>query len=159
MLSLFFYVAISPHEQKKVEIGYLMGKEVPQFKLPLLDSDKNFTQEIFATEKQKFILLNFYASWCRVCKKDHIELLKFAKNKKVSIFGVMSGEDPETSKQWLEKEGNPYDLVAIDRYGKMNKIFYLLGVPESFLIKNNIIIAHFRGPIDVVKLNRIVDEY
>lgn len=158
---LFYQIIGKPNKDKgNNELGVLLGNRVPEFTLPILNSPESLTADKLQNNSKEFILLNFYASWCNTCDIDHKELMKLVENKKLSIYGVMSRDSIKKSVEWLQKEGNPYDLIAVDRFGRMKKTFKLIGIPESFLInRDNIIIAHFRGPISVKRIDEIITSY
>lgn len=156
LLILLFYIVVIPADKSKNQLGRLVGETLPSFQLPILDSNELLTNQNFSHHQKDFILLNFYASWCRTCEDDHQELMKLAGNSNIAIYGVMSKDNTKKSIEWLEKKGNPYDLIAIDKFGRMKSVFKLIGIPESFLIDhNNIIISHFRGPVDIKIINEI----
>jgi len=58
-------------------------------------------------------VINLFASWCTPCIKEIPELMELAKH--VPVYGIAWRDDPEDLKQWLEKHGNPYKEVGIDK--------------------------------------------
>jgi cytochrome c biogenesis protein CcmG/thiol:disulfide interchange protein DsbE len=141
---------------KQPPIGALLGTNIAEFKLQTLAGKSLQTSDIVA-EKKKFILLNFFASWCHTCLIEHPLLNQLAGQKNLLIYGVLVKDHIKNAQPWLEEHGNPYDIVAIDKSYHLKKQFKLFGVPESFLIKNGIIIAHFRGPINPEQIKQIIN--
>lgn len=160
LLVTLFFVGISSFPKQKKEIGALLGDKLPEFKLSVMDSERVLSNYDFENTGNKFTLLNFYASWCKTCDIDHKGLMELENHEKLIIYGVMSKDNKKKSMKWLSQKGNPYDLITIDKFGRMKPILNLVGIPESFLIDSNgIIIAHFRGPIDAEKIKQIVENY
>lgn len=95
----------------------------------------------------KVVLLEFWASWCVVCRQNNSELVKIYndfKNKSFNIFGV-AAEYEKT--KWIEavrKDGLSWSNVS-DLNGDRNKAVLMYGVsdfPTNFLIdRNGIIVA------------------
>ena len=92
----------------------LVGKPVPAFQLPLLD--KPGQQLGNAEFAGQVVLLNFWGSWCAVCVQEHPYLQQLA-DQGVSIVGINYRDDTEDAREWLQKYGNPYSRVLVDREG------------------------------------------
>ena len=149
--------------KKNPPIGGLLGKEIAKFRINTLSGRTLESKEI-TSNQEDFILLNFFASWCGTCITDHkylLELanLKLANENKLIIYGILVKDETNRAKKWLENDGNPYDVIAIDKFYRIGPKFNLIGIPESFLIKDGIVIAHFRGPIDVLQVQEIITTY
>ena len=156
IFSLVIYIISRNIAAKKPPIGALLGTNIAEFQLETLAGRSLQASDIIA-EKQKFILLNFFASWCHTCLIEHPSLNQLAGHKNLLIYGILIKDHIKKAQSWLAEHGNPYDIVAIDKYYQLKKPFKLFGVPESFLIKNGVIIAHFRGPINVAEIEQIIN--
>ncbi|MFZ8864290.1 MAG: redoxin family protein [Rickettsiales bacterium] len=157
IIVLVLYLMLSSRHEK-YKIGALVGSQVPEFNLALLDEKSNFTNQKLKELNTEYKLLNFFASWCSTCMLEHDDLLTLSNRKDIKIIGVVWRDSPKSSKNWLEKHGDPYDLLLFDKSGSSKMQFGLIGVPESFLIDgNNNIIAHYRGPINLAQLNGFLD--
>lgn len=116
----------------------LIGKPAPAFDLPLLEKDGRFSEQDF---KGKVTLLNVWASWCFACRQEH-EVVKYLGSRGVRIVGLNYKDDPADAKAWLARLGNPYEVVAVDRDGRIAIDWGVYGAPESFLIDRDGIIRH-----------------
>lgn len=124
----------------------LIGKPVPDFSLPLL-SDPNRTigkPDLLGTP----YLLNVWASWCAACRTEHPLLVQLARQNLVPIHGLNYRDTREDAQSWLERYGNPYDVVAFDEKGALGLDLGVYGAPETFLVdRNNVIVYKQVGPI------------
>ena len=117
----------------------LIGKEAPKFALNTLDKDGSINElKISSTSlKGQVWLLNVFASWCVTCQIEHKHLMKIAKiNPDLMLVGLAYKDDPTATADWLEKFGNPYSMVLIDREGLTGIDWGVYGVPETFVINN-----------------------
>jgi cytochrome c biogenesis protein CcmG/thiol:disulfide interchange protein DsbE len=58
-------------------------------------------------------------------------------------------EDPQAL-QWLTELGNPYEVVAADREGRIAIDWGVYGAPETFLVNpEGVVVYKFIGPMTV----------
>lgn len=119
-------LALDPHVLPSVQIG----KALPAFRLPLLGTNQWFTPELL---QGRVVLLNVWASWCTACIEEHAFLLKLAQTG-FPIVGLNYKDDTQNAQNWLHTWGNPYQLIAEDKAGKLAIDLGVYGTPETFLI-------------------------
>ncbi|HEX5007779.1 MAG TPA: DsbE family thiol:disulfide interchange protein [Hyphomonadaceae bacterium] len=106
-------------------------------------------------------LVNVWASWCTPCRAEHPFLVEMSKQN-VEIVGVLY-EDPNipAAKGILEREGNPFSMIALDPQGDLGLDVGISGVPETFLVNaDGMIIKTMRSPIlDANTAKSFVDAY
>lgn len=122
----------------------------------------HFNKDIIISEldikKNNFTLINFWASWCGPCLLEHPFLLKLNNEKNLILLGVNFKDKKNNALNFLNKYGNPYDVLAKDEFGKYSVNFGIYGIPESILVnKNLIILKKFVGPISGEDYNLIKD--
>ena len=99
--------------------------------------------------KDKFNLINIWASWCLPCKDEHSILVDLNDKFDLNLIGINYKDSLENSKKFLSDLGNPYDKVLIDKDGTKSIELGAIGVPETYLINNeNQIIKKFIGPLN-----------
>ncbi len=116
----------------------LLNKPIPEINLVSLKNE-NLNESDFNKE---IILVNFFASWCVPCIVEHDFLFELKKQKPIKIYGINYKDDIENLEIWLEKLGNPYSKIGIDKTGITGINWGVNGIPESFLIDKNGIIKH-----------------
>ena len=123
----------------------LIGKELPDFNLPLLGSTEIINAQILPKEP---FLLNVWASWCLECIKEHHELMQINKDKNIQIIGINYKDEKQDARGWLEIYGNPYTYNLYDYDGEFAINLGVYGVPETFLVdKYRVIRAKYIGAI------------
>lgn len=121
----------------------LVGKPAPDFVLPTLDGR---TLDLDALRGQP-VLVNYWASWCTPCLEEHPLLLQLA-HQGVRIVGIAYKDDPEASRAWLARHGNPFAAVALDRDGRTGLDWGVYGVPETYALDPSLTIrAKQVGPL------------
>ncbi|MDR3491961.1 MAG: DsbE family thiol:disulfide interchange protein [Gammaproteobacteria bacterium] len=124
----------------------LIGKPAPSFQLPLLFDPQKITHD--KDLKGHITLLNVWATWCTACAEEHDALLHISKNDSFVLYGLDYKDDPDKAKDWLQKNGNPYKLVAMDKAGLAAIDWGVYGTPETFVIDKSGVVRYKQiGPI------------
>ncbi len=120
----------------------LINKPAPAFQLPQLhEPDKSFAQKDMLG---KVWMLNVWASWCVACREEHRTILELARSGAVPVFGLNYKDERSDGLAWLSRFGNPYQLSAYDRDGRIGIDYGVYGVPESYIIDKAGVIRYKR---------------
>lgn len=131
----------------------MLGKSVPTFALAPVEG----RQLGLATEhlRGQVSLLNVFASWCVPCRIEHPLLMQLAGEQAIPIYGLNYKDSPEYAGSWLDTEGDPYRRTGADRDGRVAIDFGVYGVPETFVIDRDGVIAHRHvGPLSANDLSQ-----
>ena len=110
----------------------LIDRPAPDFALPgLYESANGLTRNDL---DGRVTLVNFFASWCAPCREEHSELMALARLSGVTLDGIAYKDKPEESRRFLERLGNPYRLIGVDRNGTTAIDFGVYGVPETYVV-------------------------
>ena len=123
-----------------------MEKNIPSFKAKIFENGNFVSEKIF--QKDKFYLLNIWASWCVPCREEHSFLTNLNKDEKIEIIGLNYKDDKKNAKIFLKELGNPYNIILSDEDGTVAIEWGAYGVPETYLIYDNKIIKKIIGPIN-----------
>jgi len=97
----------------------------------------------------EWVLLNFFASWCIPCVREHPELVDFAERHadgSASIISVTMGDTEADARAFFEERGGDWPVI-IDAESAP-AIFGVLAVPETFLIApSGVVVAKWVGQI------------
>ena len=100
-------------------------------------------------------LLNVWASWCVACRTEHPLLNRLAQDNLAPIVGLNYKDDAGDAAAWLQRFGNPYTHVPIDRRGEVGIDYGVYGVPETYLIdKRGVIRFKQVGPLSADIIER-----
>lgn len=132
----------------------LIGKPVPKLTLPpleglLRDGDPvpGFSDADLANGEASIV--NVWASWCVPCIQEHPFLVKLAEQSGAPLYGINEKDTPVAARRFLGRYGNPYKAVGVDRSGKAAIEWGVYGVPETFIISGDGLIAYKHvGPIN-----------
>ena len=131
-------------------------KSIPKFTSKTLFKKGSLNSEdIF--KKNKFYLLNIWASWCVPCKDEHTLLMDLSKSGKIEIIGLNYKDNLNNAKKFINDLGNPYSLILLDRDGTKAIEWGAFGIPETFLIYENKVIKRYIGPLNSKLVNEIKD--
>jgi len=118
----------------------LIGKSVPNFSLPPV---KGRTLGLAAADlKGQVSLVNVFASWCVACREEHPLLMDLGRKGIVPIHGLNYKDKPDDAKAWLDELGDPYTRTGADISGRVGIDWGVYGVPETFVVDRNGIIAY-----------------
>ena len=135
----------------------LIGSRISKFQLIEINNINQYISEE-DLKKNKFTLINFFASWCSPCRTEHKYLLNLSnKNKDVKIIGINFKDKKNNAINFLEELGNPYSFVGKDIDGKISILFGVYGIPESILVDSDLtVIKKIIGPIDRIQYEEIL---
>jgi|TARA_B110000438_G_C15804852_1_gene646806 cytochrome c biogenesis protein CcmG/thiol:disulfide interchange protein DsbE len=145
LVSIFFYLLIIDRDPSSIPSN-LINKNVPIFETKLLLKNKKFISS------QEFgngiVLVNFFATWCKPCLKEHSYIKKLSNEKNLRIVGINYKDDPKKTLEWLKNLGNPYSDIALDKNGRIAIDWGVYGIPETFIVSSDgkILYRHV-GPI------------
>jgi len=137
----------------------------PVSKLSIIENNISF-ESLYSEEtvylndllKEKpYSLINIWASWCAPCKEEHPYLIELSFNERINIVGINYKDNIKNAKNFLFDLGNPYKEVLVDNNGVKSIELGAIGVPETYLLKDNKIINKFIGPLDKITFDEITE--
>jgi len=91
-------------------------------------------------DRGSWVLVNFFATWCVPCVREHPELVEFSERHApggpgvpVSVVSVAFDDNPEAITAFFAERGGDWPVLATDT-GPIALDYGVRGVPESFLI-------------------------
>jgi cytochrome c biogenesis protein CcmG/thiol:disulfide interchange protein DsbE len=134
----------------------LQNKAAPEISGPTVTGGNG----ALSAYKGKWVLINFFASWCVPCQQEQADLVKFQNAHAAGdavIFGVRF-DDPDTGpiQDLMNKSGGKWPIVD-DPNAKIT--YSVTGPPESFLVSpGGVVLAHIVGPITDPMLEDVLNQ-
>ena len=90
--------------------------------------------------------------------KNEKEIYAFLKNiSKIDIIGINYKDKKSNAIEFLSDLGDPYHEVLVDLDGTKSIELGAMGVPETYLINNEVVIKKYIGPLDEMKFKEIIE--
>ena len=125
-----------------------VGQDAPAFSMKSIDG-KNIS---LADYKGKYVLLDFWASWCMPCRNENPNIVKAYNNykdKNFTILGISLDKDPKAWAQAISADKLTWSHVSelSDFEGPTVRLYQIEAIPSSFLIDptGKIIAKNLRG--------------
>ena len=160
-LAALFYTQMKPGGSSRLP-SPLIGKPIPQFTLPALEGASRAGFDDAELRKGGVTLVNIFDSWCAPCRDEHPVLIELSKHdvitkSGVSLAGLAYKDEPSQSLRFLRELGNPYQLIGVDRSGRVGIDWGVYGVPETFVVKGDGTLAYkFIGPLSQKDLQEVL---
>lgn len=118
----------------------LLNKPAPTFTVnTVYKSQKTFSNQDL---HGKISLVNVWATWCFVCKREHQVLDQIANQDVVTIYGLDYKDNRGKAIAWLSERGDPYQKIGFDATGRIAINWGVYGTPETFLVDQQGIIRY-----------------
>ena len=140
--------------------NYLPEKNLNKVDTSLVFKNLNNQKEILLEElvnNDSFSIINIWASWCLPCRDEHAHLLKLKNLSEIDIIGINYKDKKSNAIEFLSDLGNPYSEVLTDKDGTKSIELGAMGVPETYLINNEVVIKKYIGPLDEMKFKEIIE--
>jgi cytochrome c biogenesis protein CcmG/thiol:disulfide interchange protein DsbE len=136
----------------------LIGKVVPPLAGATL-AGGNFDID---DHQGRWVLVNFFATWCVPCRIEHPELDAFDRAHHRAgdavLVSVLFDDDPASARQFFDRNGGDWPVV-LDGDGLIASAFGTPKVPESYLVTpNGRVAAKFTGGVTRDGLDRAINQ-
>jgi thiol-disulfide isomerase/thioredoxin len=108
-----------------------VNKPVPDFEFVSMSGDPVHLDDL----KGKPILVNFWATWCAPCKLEMPLIQAFADKyaDELVVLPINADDDPAAIQKFID-ELRLTMPVYVDKDGKVESLFHILGLPTTYFI-------------------------
>ena len=118
---------------------------LPEGKLKILGRSEESVLSEETMPKQP-LLLFFFASWCRPCVMEAPVIAELSARKDVPFIGIAVRDKVKKLTDFLEKEKNPYQFVALDPNAKWAEAMHADKLPTAFILnEKSQVVAKING--------------
>ncbi len=105
----------------------------------------------------RFVLVNFFASWCTPCQDEESALVQFARtNQDVSVLGVVFNDVNSSARSFLQHYGASYQAIN-DPNGQIALAYGVSQPPQTYLISpKGVILTEIIGPVNLSSLDQLI---
>ncbi|MFH0796078.1 MAG: TlpA disulfide reductase family protein [Candidatus Omnitrophota bacterium] len=139
--------------------GGRLDKPAPDFTATLLDGKTLSLNSL----KGKIVILNFWATWCRPCRNEIPEFIKFYQahaRQGVEILGISVDEDESSLRQFVQTSKIRYPITQ-DKSGQISSLYGgIRSIPTTFVIdRKGVIRNKFVGSLKEDQLIQALQPY
>jgi cytochrome c biogenesis protein CcmG, thiol:disulfide interchange protein DsbE len=156
-IGLIAVLATRPSANERSQASPLLGKVAPDIQGTDLLSGRRVQ---LSDSAGKWTVVNFFATWCTACVKEHPDLLRFYQtnvaNGDDALFAAVFADNKSDVKKFFQKRGGGWPVIG-DKKGSVD--FGITGVPESYILApNGTVVASVRLGISYESLVAKLDD-
>ncbi len=134
----------------------LVGKPAPAVEGTTVDG----AEASLAGLEGKWVVVNFFATWCVPCRSEHPELVRFSQAHEAAgdaaVLAVVYSDNAQAVREFRDKEGGSWPMLA-DPKGRIALDFGVAGIPESFLVSpDGVVVAKLLGGVRASDLDQLL---
>lgn len=153
-------LATRPSVGERAHQSELFGRVAPAVSGPTLDGDEVVTVDDY---RGRWVVLNFFASWCTPCLLEHDDLVRFHEAHRAEgdavLVGVTFNDQTKDALAFFEREGGGWPVID-DQENEFGVAYGVAKLPETFLIAPDGVVVHrFAGEITFAELEEALAFY
>jgi cytochrome c biogenesis protein CcmG/thiol:disulfide interchange protein DsbE len=138
----------------------LLGEPAPDIVGVSLASEEGERYRL-SDRRGRFVVVNFFATWCAPCIREHPELVSFDRRHEqagdAEVVSVVFSDDEDAVRDFFEENGGEWVVVS-DPDGVVALDYGVTGIPESFVVDpNGFVVSKVTGGVTSGGLDAILD--
>ena len=136
----------------------LIGKRAPA-----VDGEVVLGEPFDLGASDRWVVVNFFATWCVPCIKEHPELRAFddaaSKEGNARVISVVYDESSAKVREFFKRNGGDWTVFGADK-GRTAVDWGVSKVPESYLVSpSGIVVERFVGGVTKKGLDAVIASY
>jgi len=137
----------------------LIGRIAPTVEGTTLDGEEVSA----AGQRGRWVVVNFFASWCIPCIEEHPELLAFDAAHRAEgdavLVGVTFDDQTDDAREFFAENGGSWPVID-DPENSIGVAFGVAQVPETFVIApDGTVVQRFAGGVTRAALEELIASY
>jgi cytochrome c biogenesis protein CcmG/thiol:disulfide interchange protein DsbE len=130
---------------------------------PALGGEALIGQPYDIGTNDRWLLVNFFATWCVPCVQEHPELRKLAEDGAeagdLNVVSVVYGDKADRVEEFFEDNGGDWTVLDSDE-GRTALDWGVAKVPESFLVApSGVVVERFQGGVRAGDVDALIASY
>ncbi|HIP52306.1 MAG TPA: TlpA family protein disulfide reductase [Campylobacterales bacterium] len=121
------------------------------FALNIGDTIPQEIQNKLELKNNQLYAIDFFASWCKSCKKELPLISKIYDENITKVIGINVDKNEEDGKTFVKALNLPFPIVY-DSDKKLIEIFDPIGFPTLYYVKNGVILKSIVGAVDALDM-------
>lgn len=114
-------------------------------------------------QRGRWVIVNFFASWCTPCRTEHPELLAFDAAHRAEgdavLIGVTFDDRADDARDFFAERGGGWPVIN-DPENSIGVAYGVAQVPETFVIApNGTVVQRFAGAVTRAELDELIALY
>jgi cytochrome c biogenesis protein CcmG/thiol:disulfide interchange protein DsbE len=149
-------LATRPPASSTAAASPLLGKPAP----PITGTALTGGPVDLSTLRGRFVVVNFFASWCPPCQVEQPELVQFAFQHRsagdAQVIGVVFADRGANAARFLASTGGAWPAVG-DPSGQIALQYGVRGPPETFVVApDGLVVARLLGAVKSTDLDQVL---
>lgn len=157
-LALVVLFVVSPSgERDDASSSPLLGKLAPELAGTTMKGDQFEIDD----HRGRWVLVNFFATWCPPCVKEHPELVAFSERNAGAVQLVsVAFDDTEVDRveRFFAEKGGDWPVITSGARGA-SLDYGVKKLPESFLVDpSGVVVTKINGGVTAAQLEKLIAE-
>lgn len=158
MLLLVLLLVTRKNAEERSTDSAVLGKQAPALNGTAIEGQ---AFDIGTTDR--WLLVNFFATWCVPCVEEHPQLRKLAadgaESGKVKVISVVYGDQSADVRRFFDEQGGDWTVLDSDD-GRTALDWGVAKVPESFLVSpTGVVVERFQGGVVAADVEQLIERY
>jgi cytochrome c biogenesis protein CcmG, thiol:disulfide interchange protein DsbE len=159
VLGLVVLMATRPAGSERQTTSALVGQLAPAIHGTTLDGGSVDIDRY----RGRWVLVNFFATWCTPCIEEHPELVDFHERHAAvgdaTVISVVIETPEDEARRFFAVNGGDWPVV-LDPEGRTSLGYGMVRVPETFLVApDGTVVRRLIGGVTAADLDRLLDAY